>query len=184
MTRVFLTSGPRGSGKTFFVRQIKQIYPYFHSINRDEILIDLFGTVYISSEFNNSKKAYNIMFDRIKKIADATNLGDNKIIILDCWNLCASERKIIIRRLEESGADRINCIQFLISTELNIVYFQRKKGFSNYPEIAIACDNELYYKESTHIEYEEFDRVYKVDQDKPGSISVRTLQSIFSSHTT
>ena len=74
------------------------------------------------------------MFERTKGLITKDR---DQTIILDCWNGFERERKAIIVTLKRIGVDKIYCIQFLVSPELNLYFALRKPEMKNYSEGSI-----------------------------------------------
>lgn len=161
MKIVILVSGPRGSGKSTYVDNIKKDYPETLLISRDKILIELFGTTVLSPYSGGHEYAREIVYKKIEKALTENN--EKVKIIFDYWNGSSSERRIIIRRIRSYGADKIICWHFI--TELHIVnkWFYQKPDTQGYSDYAATHDYKLYHKQAKNIQDDGFDSVVLIN---------------------
>lgn len=160
MKRVFLTSGPRGSGKSTYVKKVLENRTELVIISRDEIAISLFGSIYLNPYTGDHDYLLEIVFDRVAKI-----LRENKdvTIVLDYWNGYPRERESIISKLRELGADEVYCLYFEISSATCVEWFKKKLDAGNLSESSIRSDCELYYNLSRNIHEDGFDKVFTIN---------------------
>lgn len=159
MKEVYLMSGPRGSGKTTYAKFLASIDPEFHLVSRDEICVELFGITSLSPYTGGQKYVIEKMFDRL---SDIFSKGSDCAVILDCWNGYPSERRYLVQRLEEIGADRVYCIQMHVSLDTCVKQCCLKKDMLNYSVNSIVHDYRHYYTNAEYIEDDGFDRVFRV----------------------
>lgn len=160
MKIVYLTSGPRGSGKTAFVDHVITRHPEAHIVSRDDILVELFGKTSLCTYSGGHHIAIQTMTERLE-----TLLGVEKDvkILLDCWNGFSRERRRLIKVLRDLGADRVYCWHFTLPLETCIRWFMSKKDSNGYSESGIKWDYNLFYNESSSIETDGFDVVIRID---------------------
>lgn len=160
MKKVFLTSGPRGSGKSTYTKKIAKLHPEFNLISRDEISISLFKSIYLSPYTGDHHYLKEVVFERIGKL-----LSENQdvTIILDYWNGFSHEREALIRKLRDLGADEVYCLYFEVSLTTCIRWFKEKKDSGSLSESSIKNDYELYYSKAKDIRRDGFDKVFLIN---------------------
>lgn len=109
MRKVFLTIGPQGAGKSMFCKNAVTQHPSIIWISRDEILMRLFGTVWLSRYTGGHEFAFRCMW----KIVQRRLRKPEVVLILDCWNGFAEERIHICSELRARGADEIVGLHFI-----------------------------------------------------------------------
>lgn len=164
MKTIYLTSGPRGSGKSAYCKRIALLNPEFKLIIRDEILTELFGTTSLSPYEGGHFYAQEIIFRMIEKLL--ASAGDISII-LDFWNGFPEERKGMIKRFKELGADKVFCWQFHVSFDVCVKWFFQKPDSKGYIKSGIRNDHKLYYELAEEIENDGFDIIFKIDPLQP-----------------
>ncbi len=102
MKTVILTVGPQHVGKSTFCKKVIEKYPSLHMVSRDDILMELFGSVNLDTYSGGHIFALEKMWDVLKE-----NLKEHSNIILDCWNGPDSQREEIIRQLRYLGVEKI-----------------------------------------------------------------------------
>lgn len=160
MNIVYLTSGPRGSGKSTFINKVLTDSPNTVLISRDSVLVELFGQTSLSPYDGGHSFAQKVVFERIEECLKS---NDNAKIMLDYWNGFSSERRRLIRRLKELGADMVICWYFVVSFETCLKWFMLKKDSDGYNESMIRNDYNLFYEESSDIETAGFDGVIYIN---------------------
>lgn len=165
MVTVYLTSGPRGTGKSIFVEEIIKRFKEVCLVSRDKISIELFGSTSFDPYCGGGYEVIEELFYRIKKLIRLSNKRAD--IIVDCWNGFPSERVAITRRLREVGVDRVICWQFIVPEDTCVKWFFQKNDSKGYSESGIRSDYALYYKTAKDIEKEGFDQVYRIDPCLP-----------------
>lgn len=115
MRKVVLTTGPQGSGKTTFCKEIIAHRPEIVLVERDAILIELFGTTHLDPYCGGHKIGEDVMW---KKVAEVLSTEDDRIMILDHWAGYPRERSWAIRRLRDLGADSVDLWYFVTSEEV------------------------------------------------------------------
>ena len=160
MKRVFLTSGPRGSGKSTYLKKVLGNHPELTVISRDEIAISLFGSIYLDHYTGDFSYLQEIVFERVGKILAENN---NATIILDYWNGYPGERKFIISKLKKLGADEVYCLYFEVPSAVCVEWFKKKTDAGSLPEASIRDDCELYYNLSRNIREDGFDEVFTIN---------------------
>lgn len=161
MKITFLTSGPRGSGKSVYVKEEKVRHPETIIISRDELLISLFGKTSLSPYEDGHKYVSEILFQKVQECLSMDILG--LTMILDYWNGFSNERRVIIKKLRNLGADKVYCLQFITPLDTCIEWFMQKPDSSGYSENSVLHDFQLYHKEAINIEEDGFDRVIQIN---------------------
>ena len=159
MKTIYLTSGPRGSGKSSYCKKILTLCPELKLIIRDEILVELFGTTSLNPYESGHLYAQEIIFKMLEKLLAREDVH----IILDFWNGFPDERRAMIERLRELGADKIFCWQFHVPVNVCIEWFFQKPDAKGYSEFGIRNDHELYYELAREIRRDGFDEVFEID---------------------
>ena len=77
----YLTSGPRGSGKSEYVSCIKKAHPEVLVVSRDEILITEFGATGLNPYTGDHLVAEQILLERMKETIQRA--AENSKIIFD-----------------------------------------------------------------------------------------------------
>lgn len=161
MKTVILTSGPRAAGKSTFCDMVQKNHPEVAFFSRDKLLISLFGKTSLDCYSGGHQYALDVLFENIKKSLSAE--GDQKML-LDCWNGYPSDRRHIIRRLKEAGADRIICWRFITPLETCIRWSSTKGDKQDwYSEDSCKNDFQIYHKYNFDLSEEGFDSVYNIN---------------------
>ncbi len=159
MKIVFLTSGPRGAGKTTFVNRFKKRYPKVDIISRDEMLIKFFGSTTISGR--QDKKFDKIL---IKTLGDyLSKKSPNQRLILDCWNFQSGDRVRLIKGLRKLGADKVYCLYFVVPQRTCVRWFYLK-NLDNWDKMMFdpkIC-HQVFYSPYNKVENDGFDGVIKI----------------------
>jgi len=161
MKRVILTSGPRGAGKSTYANSFLERNPWVKGISRDELLIELFGKTSLSPYTGGHEYAYEIFFERIEKILN--NSKANLDLVVDCWNGGPGERKGMLKKFRDFGAERVICWKFMTSLEICLDWFMKKEDSKGYSEFGFRDDYRFYHKTSENIEEDGFDKVYLIN---------------------
>ncbi|MDO8183776.1 MAG: AAA family ATPase [bacterium] len=111
MKHVILTVGPRGAGKTTFCRQIVSERPEIVIVERDEILIKLFGGTSLCPYSGGHEYGKKVLLAVLEEHLNQ----ESTTIILDTWSGFPDDRKTITRRLRSMGVDRIEAWYFVTS---------------------------------------------------------------------
>ena len=164
MKRVILTSGPRGSGKTTYVESFLRINPEVKSLSRDGMLVELFGRTSINPYTGDHEYVHQTFLERIKEILDKS--GENIEVVADYWNGWSSERRSLVGKFRDCGADRVICWKFVTPPDVCFDWFMKKSDVTGSPEHLkgyYEYDYELYHKTSENIEEDGFDKVYLIN---------------------
>lgn len=157
MKRVILTSGPRGSGKSTYVKSLALQHPEVVVVSRDEILLSLFGDTSIYHRAGHDY-ALGMMFKELREYLSPEH--PTSTIILDCWNWFSDERKDIIGTVRSFGADKVICFLFMVPAELCVQWFRQKPDIDTVSEDRIRLDHRLYYNDTHDIDRDGFDEVF------------------------
>lgn len=130
MKKAILTSGPRGAGKTSFCREIIKQRPEVVLIERDAIFVELFGTVYTNRYTGECHWGMQKVWERVKESfwRDRCNT-----LVLDAWNGYPNERRAMVLKLREAGADYVELWYFVTAEELCLKQFISREGNSTIP---------------------------------------------------
>ena len=143
MREVIVTVGPRASGKTSFCEKVIVVDPSIVYVNRDNILVELFGESSLDPYSGDHIYAYKRMWEVIKQ---QLNPEDARVI-LDTWNGDADDRRLIIKNLREHGADRIIAWLFVTPIKLVEEWFWKKPGIAKISEINKQGEGLVFYSE-------------------------------------
>ena len=147
---VILTSGPRGSGKTTYVNFIKKENPEVIVISRDEILLELYGTIYLKRYWERGSHIF--VWNRIKEIIDLASQKSSYKIILDFWNRTFEDREQIITKLRDLGVERIICWKFIVPLDACLSLFSQKDDI---------CGAEKYFSKKNFYDfYRNMEEIY------------------------
>lgn len=160
MKRVLLTSGPRGAGKSEYVKVLSMHHPEVAVLSRDDILLSLFNSTALSPYEGGHEYALTVMFDRLKELL--TKESSVGTVVLDCWNGTKGERANLLRKLRELGAEEVVCLYFVVPVDICVEQFFKKRDSKGYSAGGIARDHGLFYKFSDHINDEGFDKLIEV----------------------
>lgn len=154
MRRVILTAGPRGAGKTTFCKKVVEARPEIVLIERDAILIEMFGRTDLCPYTGGHQAASSRMMTLVKE----TLKRENITLILDTWNGYAEERRFITDKLFTFDVDRIDLWLFTTPRRVCVRQFiSRSRIEQGVPQGKNLSDREkLMYKlaaESSHRHY-------------------------------
>ena len=161
MQAVLLTSGPRGSGKSTYVKEEQVRYPDIITFSRDEVLISLFGKTSLNPYEGGHEYASKILFQKVQECLSLD--AQKQTIILDYWNGFSSQREAIIKRLRDLGADKVFCLQFITPLETCIEWFKQKPDSDSHSEGSIRHDYRLYHEQARTIQEDGFDAVIQIN---------------------
>ncbi len=178
---VYLLIGQRGSGKTTYTKKLTEEDKKFYVINRDDILIKLFGSVHLSPYTGEHFYADNIVFRLLRKKLSAKN---EVKIILDYWTGSSLERRTLIRKLREYGATKVIALYFITPLELVEKWFWEKPGIAKmsrireprkeevvyFSEDAPSHDYEIFHDLAKGIDADGFNQVIRIDPLKTALI--------------
>lgn len=114
MRKAILTAGPQGAGKTMFCKEVVRHRPEIILIERDAILMELFGPR-LDPYSGGHIIGEDAMWERVKMMlagsADIT-------MILDAWYGYPDGRSGAAKRLRSFGADCVNMWYFVTPEEV------------------------------------------------------------------
>lgn len=165
MKTVLLTSGPRGSGKSKYINEISRDCPELAVVSRDEILISLFGSTCLSPYEGGHHYAHNVMFGKVRECLSENHPAE--LILLDCWNGYSGQRRSMISKLREMGAEKVICLYFSITEDLCVELFKLKADVGgSLSENSIRSDHELYYHHARDIQDDGFDEIIIINSNQ------------------
>jgi predicted kinase len=174
MCEVILTVGPRASGKSTFCEQTVSFDPNIILLSRDKIMVELFGSTDINPYIDGHLTANEVLWDQIRSLLVRTPVPR---IILDTWNGSSPERRHIIRRLKDLGAQKVIAWYFTTPAELVEEWFWKKPGIAKisemknrlgqgltfYSDDAPLRDHELFHDFASDISNDGFDEIIKIN---------------------
>ena len=162
MKIAYLTSGPRGAGKTTFVSLVKQANPEVLVIDRDEIYAKEFGRSGFDSYSGMHIVAARFLREQMIEIVSSAD-KDAKIIV-DAWNGFWNERRYFIRLLRDFGVEVVVCWYFVTPLSACLKWYMQK-GLAGFSEGSCIWDYELYHKEAEDINHPEHE-IYCLEKDE------------------
>ena len=94
MKNIILTSGPRGAGKSTYVKHFVEQNQEMEYLSRDDLLIELFGKTSLDSYTGGHQYAYELFSKKIKEVVESSKSNFN--LIVDSWNGYSSDRRSMI----------------------------------------------------------------------------------------
>jgi predicted kinase len=122
---IYLPVGPQGAGKSSFCHQLVASNPHLYFHSRDDISIELFGTMYGSSYWHPAEGAFRAIEKRIQE-----NLRRNPSarIVLDFWNGFPTDRRTINERLlAQCGITRVIAWRFTTPRDVCAEWFCKRQ---------------------------------------------------------
>jgi adenylate kinase family enzyme len=156
MRKVILTAGPQASGKTTVCKKIIENRKDIFYIERDAILREMFGRVYLfPSDIGKYKKCLVEMWRRISRVLLK---NDDVTLILDTWNQTAHDRCAIVNQLLALNADEIILWYFTTNEDIcTRQYIERDVGFLDPDEHSYV---EKQYRENYRLYHQEAIELY------------------------
>jgi predicted kinase len=164
MRVAYLTSGPRGSGKSTYVHRIRKTSPGVIVVDRDEICRKEFGSVSFDPYTGMHYVADELLNKRIKEAVLSSN--ENAKIIIDAWNGFFATRLKFIGLLRDLNVEHIVCWYFITPLDVCLKWFRKKTDIGGFSDSSCIWDYNLFHSEASDINYpEEFHMVENVDID-------------------
>ena len=154
MKIVYLTAGPRGSGKSTWVSLVKRTNPEIIVIDRDEFLTKKFGGTSFDKYSGVHEAAHYLLKEHIEKVVSLAD--DNARIILDFWNGHESERARHIKMLRKLGVERVVCLYFITPLPVCLRWFKNKPDMTAYSEENCIWDYNLFHKKANDLKYPDY----------------------------
>ena len=169
MKRAIVLAGPMGCGKSTFGRKLAAANPGMTWICRDEILTELFGTVWLSPYTGEHFHGEKVMWEKIAAALQA----EHAFILLDTWNGSRKDRQGITKQLREFGAEWIAGWRFITAEKTGLQwYIQRESVGKDAKQLRMLNapwraedyhhDYVLFHKHGVHLN-QGFDSVCDVD---------------------
>ncbi|MBU6500697.1 MAG: AAA family ATPase [Patescibacteria group bacterium] len=114
MKRVVVTVGPQYAGKSTFCNKIISARNDFALVNRDAILVELFGNTWLYPHSGGHEKGW----ERLWTMVESHLSNDPITIILDAWNGSKRARQEIAENLRGLGATIIESWYFVTPEEV------------------------------------------------------------------
>lgn len=174
MREVILTVGPRGAGKSHFCEAAVQYDPSLQYVSRDAILVERCGGTMFDPYLGLHWAALEEGWHRV-----ATHLASSPSVrvIFDTWNMDPRERRDILYRLREMGAERVVVWYFITPAEFVERWFWLKPDVAKSSEMQTchrrgvvfmaddAATRDYYYFHwlAAEIDHEGFDAVVRIN---------------------
>jgi predicted kinase len=163
MKTVYLTSGPRGAGKSTYVSLVKKTSPEALVIDRDEIYAKEFSGNSFDPYSGMHIVAAQFFKQHIKEVI--TSADEDAKIIIDAWNGFWTERKGYIRLLRDLGVETIVCWYFVTPLAACLEWFMLKPDRYGSNKSSCIWDYNLYHKEASDINYPDHE-IYLIEKDE------------------
>lgn len=111
MRTAYITSGPRGAGKSTLVSKLKENNPKIIVFDRDKALYEAFGDSWTDLYSFVSYILKDFIKDKITDMVHSS--GDDAKIIVDFWNGSYEEREFLGNVLLYAGVSCVNCLYFV-----------------------------------------------------------------------
>lgn len=160
MKIAYLTSGPRGAGKTTYVDAIKEIVPSIPVICNDRLWMEIYGTTLHDPYSCNHRVVSSQLFRLLKQYLSSEEKSN--VVLVDSWNGFSRDRRDFIWRARELGADKVYCLQFFLPIDVNVDWFMKKTDKGSLTEADVRWNYDLYYEEARGIESDGFDLIIPV----------------------
>lgn len=174
---VYVLIGQRGSGKTYYGQRLKYNQPELSIVSRDEILMRIFGSVYLSPYSSDHELARKITSRLLRR---KLSIRTGVVLVLDLWVGDSPARRNLVDKLREFGATRVVALYFVTRLEMVNQWFWLKPGIAKisemktrkgegltfFSESAPANDYEIFHKNASQIDSDGFDEVIRVDPEK------------------
>jgi hypothetical protein len=136
-----------------------------------------FGSVHNDGYAGAGFYAHQLMEDILRQELGKESTGR---ILLDCWTGESTERRILVSRLHDFGADRVIALYFITPAEVVEDWFWRKPEIAKTSERGIrqekrVCffdegaprrDHALFHRLASEIDSDGFDEVIRIDPQK------------------
>jgi predicted kinase len=159
---VYLTSGPRGAGKSTYVSLVKKVSPKVLVIDRDEIYAKEF-----SGHTFDPHSGMHIIADQFfkKHIKEVVSSADEDAkIIIDAWNGFWTQRREYIRLLRKLRVEKIICWYFVTPLSACLEWFMLKSDRFGLGKGSCVWDYNLYHREASDINYPQHE-IYLFEKD-------------------
>lgn len=184
MKTVYLTSGPRGAGKTMFVRSLVATESSVIFVERDAFLIRTFGGTSFDPYNGTHFVAMEVLERHIQEVVG--NASDGARIVLDAWNGDVWERRSLVRNLRKLDVDHVVCWYFVTPITTCVRWFLEKDDRMGLGEYSVKRDFELYHSKAEDIDYPAgihrhfFDNDFEVERKGFDVVrKINPLQSVF-----
>ena len=174
---VYLLVGQRGSGKSEYAKKLLANQPNLSVINRDEILRRICGTEEASIYSGVHDFAFDVMYRLLRfKLSTRKNLR----LILDSWTESTNERKCLLSKLRQYGADSVVALYFVTPLKLVEEWFWQKPGIAKagdmskegpgitfFSKDSVMEDFKIFHRYARNINSNGFDEVIRVNPLDP-----------------
>jgi len=159
MTKIILTVGPRGAGKTSFCKEIRRVNPKINLLSRDAFLVGMFGK---EAAWDPYLGAFQVGMPLFWKEVEQS-VQKYEVTLVDCWNGRSNERRSIIRRLNKYGPDILEAWYFDVGIEMCLKWFHEREGGNiDFNHARVRNDYSLFYSKVGE-EMDDFDVVRIID---------------------
>ena len=166
LNTVILTIGPRGAGKTTFCKEIVRQRPDVAFVERDAILVELFGSASLSPYSGAHQQGYKVLSGKVREL-----LGSGSaIVLLDPWNGFPKEREILTAHVRSLGAKFVMGWYFVTSENVTTRQFmerEKSSGFQGFgTERNARADYQFYHRQPVALD-QGFDVIVEIDPHQP-----------------
>lgn len=169
MKTIYLTSGPRGAGKSTYVKQLIKSFPDIVLVDRDEILMKTCGKTFFQPGEDNSPEAL-----WMEKINFLLSSSDNIKMIVDAWNADSFMRSKLIKLFRHWEVGKVICLYF------NTPFVECSKWLNDNPINPYPIPKEQYWREhglyhqnAILIEADGFDKILYIN---PLELNAKNLE--------
>jgi predicted kinase len=174
MKRAIVTIGPQYAGKSSYCKRVMALKPALTYISRDEILTQMFGTVWLDSYSGGHYSAWERMWKTVEQAYQVLPCVPTTVL-LDAWNGGRTDRQEIANRLRGCGVSHIEGWYFTTSVEQCMTWqdardpYVPKNPGSKWAELSLSVRKSTYkghydFFHGQHINTEGiFDRVREID---------------------
>jgi tRNA uridine 5-carbamoylmethylation protein Kti12 len=166
MKTAYLTSGPRGAGKSTFVAQLQKENPALLVFDRDKFFDQEFGNAWMDHYLFSDVVRMEIMEQEIKRIINSN--GEDINLIVDYWNGLYGTRIDISRMLRGFGINVVNCLYFVTPFSTCFRWFRNKPDGFRYSTMAITHNYKIYHAQADDLRNPNklnrvFDKIYQIN---------------------
>lgn len=124
MRRVILVSGPQGAGKSTFCKEIVEHRPEITLIERDAILVELFGQTSLDPYSGDHQCGEVIMWQRVE---EALSNHENADMILDTWCGYPISRTRCAQRLRALDVEIVDLWYFVTAEDICLQQYESRE---------------------------------------------------------
>lgn len=137
-------------------------------VSRDAVLISLFGKTELDCYSGGHEYALQKMWEQVEE--KLVSMGSGETLIIDCWNGYGHERRYLIKKLRDLGAERVVCWYFVTPSHLCGKWFCKKpemvdkdSSYREFMEGSMRRDHAFYHSQARNISEDGFDWIREID---------------------